>query len=95
MRPEDIDGQTVGALLDLVHERRPDGNRGDQESRQPDAARTGGDVMGIVIALIVLAIIFGGIGLFVAAAKWALIIGLILLIAGIVMGFMGRGRTRV
>jgi hypothetical protein len=51
--------------------------------------------MGLVIALIVLAIIFGGIGLFVAAAKWALIIGVILLIAGIVMGFMGRGRTRV
>src|SRR5829696_4000602 len=24
MRPEDIDGLTVGALLDLVHERRPD-----------------------------------------------------------------------
>ncbi len=23
MRPEDIDGLTVGALLDLVHERRP------------------------------------------------------------------------
>ena len=33
--------------------------------------------MGLVIALIVLAIIFGGIGLFVAAAKWALIIGVI------------------
>ena len=24
MRPEDIEGLTVGGLLDLVHERRPD-----------------------------------------------------------------------
>ena len=24
MRPEDIDGLTVGGLLDLVHERRPE-----------------------------------------------------------------------
>jgi hypothetical protein len=65
------------------------------EPRHQDAAPSRGGVMGIVIALIVLAIIFGGIGLFVAAAKWALIIGVILLIAGLVMGFMGRGRTRV
>ena len=50
--------------------------------------------MGIVIALIVLAIIFGAVGLFVV--KWALIIGLVLLVAGIVMGFMSRGsRTRL
>ena len=47
--------------------------------------------MGIVIALIVLAVIFGGIGLFIAAAKWALIIALVLLVAGAVMGFMNRG----
>jgi hypothetical protein len=47
--------------------------------------------MGIVIALIVLAIILGAIGLIVAAAKWALIIALVLLIAGLVRGFMSRG----
>jgi len=52
-------------------------------------------VMGLVVALIVLAVIFGGIGLFVAAAKWALIIAVVLLIAGAVAGFMGRGTTRV
>jgi hypothetical protein len=78
-----------------MHEMPRRGEYRDQEPRRPDAALSGGDVMGIVIALIVLAIIFGGIGLFVAAAKWALIIGVILLIAGLVMGFMGRGRTRV
>jgi hypothetical protein len=49
--------------------------------------------MWLVIALIVLAIIFGGIGLLVAAAKWALIIALILLIVGAVMGFMQRRRV--
>ena len=46
--------------------------------------------MGLVIALIVLALIFGGVGLFVAAAKWALIIALVLLVIGAVMGFMNR-----
>lgn len=51
--------------------------------------------MGVVIALVVLAVIFGAIGLLVVAAKWALIIGAILLLAGIVMGFAGRSRTRV
>jgi hypothetical protein len=49
--------------------------------------------MWLVIALIVLAIIFGGVGLFVAAAKWALIIALILLIVGAVMGFLQRRRV--
>ena len=51
--------------------------------------------MGLVIALIVLALIFGGIGLFVAAAKWALIIALILLVVGAVMGFLNRRKTGV
>ncbi|MDQ3544555.1 MAG: hypothetical protein M3431_11940 [Actinomycetota bacterium] len=47
-----------------------------------------------VIVLIVLALIFGGIGLFVAAAKWALIIALVLIVAGVIAGFVGRGRAR-
>ncbi len=50
-------------------------------------------LMWLVIALIVLAVIFGGIGLFVAAAKWALIIALVLLVVGAVMGFMNRRRV--
>ena len=51
--------------------------------------------MGLVIVLIVLALIFGGVGLFVAAAKWALIIALVLFIVGAVMAFMNRRRTQL
>jgi hypothetical protein len=63
------------------------------EPRHQDAVLVRGDAMWLVIALIVLAVIFGGIGLFVAAAKWALIIALILLVVGAVMGFMNRRRV--
>jgi hypothetical protein len=49
--------------------------------------------MGLVIVLLVLALIFGGIGLFVEAAAWALIIALVLLVAGAIAGMMGRGRS--
>lgn len=51
--------------------------------------------MGWVIALIVLALVFGGIGLIVAAAKWALIIAVVLLVAGVVLGVVTRGRAGV
>ena len=51
--------------------------------------------MGIVIGLIVLAVIFGGIGIFVTAAKWALIVAVVLLIAGVIAGFMGRSGSKV
>jgi hypothetical protein len=50
--------------------------------------------MGLIVLLIILAIIFGGVGLLIEGLQWALIIGLVLLVAGIVSGFMGRGRTR-
>lgn len=50
--------------------------------------------MTLLVVLLVLALIFGGIGLFVAAAKWALIIAVIFLIAGLISGFGGRRRTR-
>lgn len=50
--------------------------------------------MSLLVILIVLAVIFGGIGLFVAAAKWALIIAVIFLIAGLISGFTGRRGTR-
>jgi hypothetical protein len=39
--------------------------------------------MGLVIALIVLAIIFGILGLAIAAAKWLLIIAVVLLVVGV------------
>jgi hypothetical protein len=51
--------------------------------------------MGLLVALLILALLFGGIGLFVEAARWALIIAVVLLIAGLISGFMGRGRSRI
>jgi hypothetical protein len=45
----------------------------------------------LVIALIVLAILFGIGGLVIAGLKWLLIIAVILLIAGVVRGFLARG----
>jgi hypothetical protein len=48
--------------------------------------------MTLVILLLLLALVFGGIGLFVEAAAWALIIALVLVIAGAVTGFASRGR---
>jgi len=48
--------------------------------------------MGLVIALIVLAVIFGLVGLFVTALKWLLIVGIVLLIVGVVRGVIS-GRS--
>lgn len=48
--------------------------------------------MTLVIFLLILALLFGGIGLFVEAAAWALIIALALVIAGGITGYVGRGR---
>jgi hypothetical protein len=53
------------------------------------------NTMGLVIVLLILALIFGGVGLFVEAAAWALIIALVLLVAGAIAGIMGRGRSTV
>jgi hypothetical protein len=91
-----VPGRRPSELLTVDAGSAPTGSGEDhrlQEPRQPDAARTRGDAMWLVIALIVLAIIFGGVGLFVAAAKWALIIALILLVVGAIMGFMNRRRV--
>lgn len=49
--------------------------------------------MPLVIIVLLLALLFGGIGLFVEAAKWALIIALVLVVVGVVLG--ARGRSRV
>ena len=48
----------------------------------------------LVVVLLVLALVFGGVGLFVEAAAWALVIALGLLVAGAVTGLRGRGRAR-
>jgi hypothetical protein len=42
--------------------------------------------MGLVLLLLVLALLFGGAGLFVAGLKWMLIIALALFIAGALTG---------
>lgn len=50
--------------------------------------------MAVVIALILLALIVGGIGLAVEAAKWLLIIAAVLFVAALIAGF-ARGRSTV
>lgn len=49
-----------------------------------------GHPMTLLIILLLLALVFGGIGLLVEAAAWAFIIAVVLLIAGVVAGFVGR-----
>jgi heme A synthase len=46
--------------------------------------------MGLVALLLILALIFGGIGLFVEGLKWLLIIALVLLVVSLFTGFRGR-----
>jgi len=46
--------------------------------------------MGLALLLILLALIIGGVGLFVSALKWALIIAAVLFIAGVVAGWARR-----
>lgn len=48
----------------------------------------------LAIVLIVLAILLGLGGLLFTAVKWLLIIAAVLLVAGLVAGFLARGRTR-
>jgi hypothetical protein len=50
--------------------------------------------MGVVAAVLLLALIFGGIGVFVTAAKWALIVAGVLLVAGAVAGAVTVQRAR-
>ena len=46
--------------------------------------------MGFVLLLLLLALLFGGLGLFVEGLKWVLVIALVLVIAGALSGFRGR-----
>lgn len=49
--------------------------------------------MGLVIVLLLLALVFGGVGLLVEGLKWALIVALVLVVAGALAGWGGyRGR---
>ena len=51
--------------------------------------------MVLAIVLVILALVLGGIGLVAKLAWWAFVIAAILLLAGIIAGALGRGRTRV
>lgn len=47
--------------------------------------------MGIVVVLLLLALVFGGVGLFATGLKWLLIIALVLFIASF-FSYRGYGR---
>ena len=46
--------------------------------------------MAAVVALLLLALLFGGIGLFVEGLKWALIVALVLVVLSAFTGYRGR-----
>lgn len=46
--------------------------------------------MGLVLLILLLALLFGGLGLFVEGLKWALIVALVLVVYGAVTGARGR-----
>ncbi len=50
--------------------------------------------MGLAVLLLILALVLGGVGLFVEALRWVLIIALVLLIVGAVAGSRTRGAGR-
>jgi hypothetical protein len=50
--------------------------------------------MGLVVLLLILALLFGGLGLFVEGLKWLLIIALVMLVVSLFTGSrMGRSRV--
>ena len=46
--------------------------------------------MALVVFLLLLALVFGGVGLFIEGLKWALILSIALIIASAVTGYRGR-----
>ncbi len=46
--------------------------------------------MGLVLLLLLLALLFGGLGLFIEGLKWLLIIALVLLVVSALTGYRGR-----
>jgi hypothetical protein len=46
--------------------------------------------MAVVVLLLLLALLIGGVGLFVEGLKWLLIVALVLLVVGILTGYRGR-----
>ncbi len=52
------------------------------------------NAMMLAVVLIVLAILLGIGGVVFTALKWLLIVAVVMLVAGVVAGFLGRGKTR-
>jgi hypothetical protein len=48
--------------------------------------------MGLVVLLLIIALLFGGVGLFIEGLKWALIIALALVLVSAFTGYSYRGR---
>jgi|GEM_PF-707088 hypothetical protein len=51
--------------------------------------------MGLVALLLVLALLFGGVGLFIEGLTWLLVIAVVLLIASVISGALHGGGRRV
>jgi hypothetical protein len=49
--------------------------------------------MSLVILVLLLALIFGGVGLFVSGLKWVLIIAAVLFVMSLVMGWSAQRRA--
>ena len=49
--------------------------------------------MGIVLAFLLLALLFGGIGLFATGLKWLLVVALVFFILSAVSGYRGRSHS--
>lgn len=52
----------------------------------------GGDLMGLVVLLLLLAVLLGGFGLFVEGLKWLIIVAIVLALASVFTGYNGRTR---
>jgi hypothetical protein len=67
-----------------------DAGKNAHESRELPGPTRRCPVMGAVVVLLLLALLFGGIGLFVEGLKWALIVALVLVVLSAFTGFRGR-----
>ena len=50
--------------------------------------------MGLVLLILILALAFGGLGIFIEGLKWALVVGLVLLVVGAFSGYTYRSGRR-
>jgi diacylglycerol kinase len=67
-----------------MRSRQDGGNGVDLDASSKESA------MNLAILLLILALVLGGVGLFVEALRWVLIIAVILLVVGLVTGRKGR-----